>query len=173
MDNVAIFFIIFNLNGLSSGLDKIMVFGADFLIYLMIILMFILGFKGGIKEKKVLLLALLAIPISIIIIKIIHLFFMEQRPFVQYHFSPLIFEKTDASFPSRHATMAAVIAFAYAYFKSKWALLFVLLMLWIGTARIFVGVHFPIDIIGGFVVAIFSLIVAVKFKNFLKMRFFS
>jgi len=117
-------------------------------------------------------LTLLAIPISILLIKAVHILFVEQRPFVQYHLSPAVTQKTDASFPSRHATIAAVIAFSYTYFKSKWALLFLLLMVWVGAARIFVGVHFPIDIIGGFVVAAVSFLIALQVKRLLKVSFF-
>lgn len=170
MDNVTLFFLIFNLNGASNSLDKLMIFGSEYLIYLMIILMIVLSIRKGIKNKKALLLALLAIPISVLLIKAIHIFFVEQRPFVQYHLSPIIAQKTDASFPSRHATISAVIAFAYTYFKSKWAPLFLLLMLWVGSSRIFVGVHFPIDIIGGFVVAAISLAIALFLIKFLKLK---
>ena len=173
MDNAALFFLIFNLNGSSIGLDKLMIFGADYLIYITILLVFILGIRGGIKDRKTLLLILLAWPIAVLIIKIIHLFFIEPRPFIQYNFSPLINQYSDASFPSRHATTMAIPAFAYIYYKSKWAMLFIILMFWVGTARVFVGVHYPIDILGGILVAIASLTVAVRIKNFLKIRFFS
>lgn len=173
MDNVALFFLIFNLNGSSPSLDKLMIFGADYLLYITILLVFILGIRGGVKDKKALLLILLTWPIAVLMIKIIHLFSIEPRPFIQYNFSPLINQYSDASFPSRHATIMAIPAFAYIYYKSKWALLFILLMLWVGTARVFVGVHYPIDIVGGILIAIASLLVAVQIKNFLKIRFFS
>lgn len=135
-----------------------MIFGARFIIYLTFLLLCILAFKGGIKEKKALILAILSIPILLLIIKIIHIFFFEPRPFVTYNFSPLISPTGDASFPSVHASLMAVLAFSYIHFKSKWAPLFLFLMLWVGISRIYVGVHYPLDIIGGFLVGIISML---------------
>src|SRR3989338_8746396 len=148
MYNNDLFFLIFNLNRLSPILDKLMVFGAEYLIYLTIGLMFILIFRGGKKEKKAALFAIVAIPIAIILIKITHIFFYEPRPFVTFHFSPVLDKTADASFPSRHATIMSVIAFAYVYLKSKWKLLFLSFMLFVGISRIFIGVHYPLDILG-------------------------
>lgn len=173
MDSINLFFLIFNLNNHSVIFDNLMLFGATYLIYITIFLMFVLAFKGKIKEKKALILTVLAIPIAILLIKVIHIFYLEPRPFVTFHFSPLVSNSADASFPSRHATIASVMAISYVYFKSRWSLLFLLFMLWVGIARIFVGVHYPLDIVGGFVVGILSLIIVLQFITLLKIKFFS
>lgn len=171
MSNVSLFFQIFNLNGHYPILDKLMVFGADQLIYLLIIFIFILGIYGGTKEKKSFLLVLLGIPVAFLLITVIHLFFFESRPFVTYNFTPFVKEASDAAFPSRHATISAVIAFSYLYFKSKWSALFLIIMAWIGLARIYVGVHYPLDVIGGLLVSIASLFISIKIKNLLLFGF--
>ncbi len=172
MDNATIFLLIFGLSSKLPVADMLMVFGARFLIYLTFILMFILIFKGAVREKKALILAILAIPIVILLIKGIHLFIFEPRPFVNYHFSPLLNTEADASFPSRHASIMSAIAFSYTYFKSKWAPFFLLLMIWVGISRIYVGVHYPLDIIGGIFVGIISLILAKQIVSQIKLRFF-
>ncbi len=169
MDNISLFFLIFGLSNHSPILDTVMIFGAEFLIYLAFLLVLVLTFKGGVKEKKALILIILTIPIVILVIKGIHLFFFEPRPFVSFHFLPLIGEKADASFPSRHTSIMSVIAFAYTYFKSRWGPLFLLFMVWVGIGRIYVGVHYPLDILGGFFVGIISLMIAMKIKNLLKV----
>lgn len=148
-----------------------MIFGATDLIYITILSIFVLAFKGQSKDRKALILTVLAIPIAIILIKVIHIFINEPRTFVTYHFSPLTDNTVDASFPSRHATIASVIAFSYIYFKSKWSILFLIIMVWIGLSRIYVGVHYPLDIIGGFLVGIVSLIIAKPIVYFLRSRF--
>lgn len=173
MDNTSFFFTIFNLNEHFPLLDRLMVFATSDLIYILFLIVFILAIKGGIKEKKSFLLILFAMPLAILLIKLIHLFFFEPRPFVTFHLTPIANESADsASFPSRHATMAAVIAFAYTYFKSKWSLLFLSMMLLIGISRIYVGVHYPLDVLGGFVAGVISLVLAKYLINFLKLRFF-
>lgn len=171
MDNITLFFLIFSLNGRIWTLDNLMIFAAQYLIYLTILMVFVLSFKGGTKERKAMLLAFLALPIAVLLIKAIHLIFFEPRPFVDFHFSPLISHNADASFPSRHAAIMSVVAFSYTYLKSKWAPVLLFFMLWVGAARIFVGVHFPQDIIGGFVVGLISLIIALQIIKLIKLRF--
>lgn len=172
MDNTSLFLLIFNLNGRFWLLDQLMIFSTTTLIYLTILLTLILAIKGKMKEKKAFLLLVLAIPIAVLIIKTIHLFYFEQRPFVDFGFLPIVLEETDASFPSRHATIASVIAFAYAYLKSKWAFVLLPIALLIGISRIYVGVHYPLDVLGGFATGIISLAIAVQIKKILKLGFF-
>ncbi|TSC88304.1 MAG: bacitracin transport permease BCRC [Microgenomates group bacterium Gr01-1014_7] len=150
-----------------------MIFGARFIIYFTFILMFVFFFKGGVKEKKALILATLSIPILVLIIKSVHLLYFEPRPFISYHFSPLVDPVGDASFPSVHASLMAVLAFSFVHFKSKWAPLFLFLMLWVGVSRIYVGVHYPLDILGGFAVGIISLVITKQITKRLKSHFFS
>lgn len=171
MVNTELFFQIFNLNGQNAILDKLMLFGATDLIYIIFAMVLILGIRGGIREKKSFLLIILALPVAVLLIKIIHLFFYENRPFVTFNFPPYASESQDASFPSRHATISAVIAFAYTYCKSKWSLLFLLSAFWISFARIYVGVHYPLDIIGGFITAIIALAITVWIQKILKRIF--
>ena len=173
MANTSLFFLIFNLHNQSVLLDDLMIFGARYLILIAFLLFFILAFKGNAKEKKAFILAILALPITVLIIMGIHLFFVEPRPFVTYHFTPLYPFNPDASFPSRHASFIAVIAISYIYFKSMWAALFLIFMLWVGISRIYVGVHYPVDIIGGIIVGIISLIISKIILNSLKSKLFS
>lgn len=174
MDNVSLFFSIFDLNGRSRILDQSMIFAAAPLIYLALLFVFFLGLKGEIREKKAFLLIILALPIAVLLIKTIHLFFFEPRPFVTFNFAPIVMEAANnASFPSRHTTFAAVLAFAFTYFKSKWSPLLLLLMLWIGLSRVYVGVHYPLDIIGGFAFGAISISIALQIGKFLEKKLLS
>jgi len=147
------------------------IFGAEYVIYIMFFIIFVLGFKGKPNDKKSFLICLLTIPIALLIIRIIHLFYFEPRPFITLNFIPLVKEANNASFPSRHATISSVIAFSFLFFKSKWSPVFLAAALWIGFSRIYVGVHYPLDILGGFIVGIISLMIALQIKRLLK-RFF-
>lgn len=171
MDNTALFYLIFNLSNHNPLLDYLMIFGARYLIFAVFLLSLILIFKGTINEKKAFLLIILALPIAVLIIMGIHLFLYVPRPFVTLHLTPLYPYNPDASFPSRHASIMAATAFSYLYYKSKWSILFLILMLWVGISRIYVGVHYPIDILGGILVGIVSLILAKQIIKLLKVRF--
>lgn len=172
MDNPGLFLFIFGANNQSEYLDFVMIFGAEYAIYLTLIMIFAIAFKGEVSEKKALVLTLFSLPVLFIIIKIIHLFFFEPRPFVTLDISPLIQHNADASFPSRHTTIISAIAFAYVIFKSRWAFLFLALLAWVGISRIYVGVHYPLDIIGGVFVGIISVAVALNIIKLINIRLF-
>lgn len=167
MDNLGLFYSVFGTSGKNTSLDILMIFGAEYVIYLTFVSIFILALKGKQKERKAFLLTLLSIPIAVILVKIIHIFILEPRPFVANDIDPLISHKADTSFPSRHTTLMATVVFAYTFYKSKWSTLFLTLMLWVGLSRVYVGVHYPLDIVGGIIVGASSLLIAWQIKKFL------
>lgn len=148
-----------------SYLDLFFIFGAEPLIYIMGLLVLLVTVKGSTPERKALLLLLISVPVAIVLIKLIHFFYFEPRPFVNYEFTPLISVSPDASFPSRHTALAAVLAFSLLYFKSKWWPLFWILALWVGISRVYVGVHYWWDILGGFLIGGISLIIPAVFSR--------
>lgn len=102
-----------------------------------------------------------------VITEIIRWIWFLPRPFVKYDVNLLIHHANTASFPSGHA--AFYIAFApvvYFYNKKAGALFFVAGFL-ISASRVFVGVHWPSDILAGAVIAILSGV----FIRFLSKRF--
>lgn len=148
-----------------------MIFGAEYLIYLTFILLFFFAFKGSIPERKALLLSLISMPIVVILIKLIHIFVFTQRPFIDNEILPLINYYSNASFPSRHTSIMSAVAFSYVSTKSKWAPLFILFMLWVGISRIYVGVHYPLDILGGILVGFVSILISKKIAVALRRKF--
>lgn len=81
--------------------------------------------------------------------------YSERRPFQAHRVHELIAHAPGQSFPSDHATAAFGLALAALVFLSwRWgAALFVLALL-IGFARVYVGIHYPGDIGGGFLAAL-------------------
>lgn len=81
--------------------------------------------------------------------------FIEARPFVTWHLTQLMAHAADQSFPSDHTTAASAIAFGFILFARRWKLGMALLAaaLLIGFSRVFAGVHYPGDILGGVAIA--------------------
>ncbi len=75
--------------------------------------------------------------------------FYRARPFVAHTVTQLIPYTPDASFPSDHTTLAftLVVALWFSLGRSRW--LWVAVGALIGLARVFVGVHYPTDVLGG------------------------
>lgn len=170
MDNQAIFFLIYNLSHQSHFLDSLMVFGAKYLIFLTVFLMGIFIFKGGVGEKKAAVLSIGSFALAFFLETIIHLLFYLPRPFIAYQISPLINHDNSSSFPSTHTAAMAAIAFSYYFYKSRLAPIFLFLMIWVGLARVLVGVHFPLDILGGIALGFISTSLAWQFKSWLKRK---
>lgn len=83
--------------------------------------------------------------------KIIKLAIKYPRPFLVYEdIEPLIIHGDYDSFPSGHATFFMAFAVAVYFFHKKLGLSFVFLAILIGVARVIAGVHYPVDIVVGF-----------------------
>lgn len=74
----------------------------------------------------------------------------EQRPFQQLpHVLVLVHRSADASFPSDHATMAGATAVGLLLLERRLGLVAAVLAVLMAFARVYVGVHFPIDVFAG------------------------
>lgn len=100
-----------------------------------------------------------------VLTEIIRLAVDRPRPPEVLEIAPLIAAPSSAAFPSGHASFFFALAFSIFLFqtdgwtparKREVGLWFILGALLVGVARIFVGVHWPLDILGGIVVGFLS-----------------
>lgn len=66
--------------------------------------------------------------------------------------------KHSSSFPSSHAMNIFAVATLLTFFYPRWKLVYLAFACFIGYSRIYVGVHYPVDVIGG---AVFGVVVAI------------
>ena len=66
------------------------------------------------------------------------------------------------SFPSSHAANAAAVATFLWWYVPRWKVLWGILALLIGYSRIYVGVHYPLDVLAGWFVGVISGWVAIQ-----------
>ena len=67
---------------------------------------------------------------------------------------PLVHAPHDGSFPSGHATVSFACATVLAFYAPRAAPAFFLLAAAIAWSRVYVGVHYPLDVLGGAVLGV-------------------
>ena len=150
--------------GISSVADWFAIIIAQYLPYAAAL--FVLILIAHEKRWKDRIHALLILTFSLliskgIIVEAIHYFYARPRPFLALGFTPMFFESTN-SFPSSHATILITLAyFAYMLNKKAGVWLFVFAVL-NGIARVYAGVHWPLDILGGFALGLVCFWVTLK-----------
>ena len=119
------------------------------------------------KQKEILIFAVILLPLSYIIAKVVGHLYFDPRPFVVGHFTPLLSHAADNGFPSDHTLFGAAIAAVIFRFSRKTGTFLLFLAIFVGVARVFAGVHHTVDIAGSIVIVlatyyIISLFVAKK-----------
>jgi len=98
-----------------------------------------------------------AVLARLVIVEIIRLFLPRQRPFVvENNVNLLINHSASPSFPSGHAAFFFAVSAIVYFYNKKAGVLFLTSAFLICLARVFVGVHWPSDVIIGAFVGIFS-----------------
>jgi len=129
-------------------------FIANDLIFLIPLLLAGLWLWGDLPRRGAVLKAVLAMAVSLGGSFLIGLLWHHPRPLALELGRTYFDHALDASFPSDHATAFAAIGFASLKKETRqlgWAMLIV--GAGVGWARIFLGVHFPADVLGAFAVA--------------------
>ncbi len=173
--NQSLFYYLNNLAGKSVYFDNLVVFCAEYLAYFLVAVFLLLLFfskKDRVSKLKILIFSGLSVLLARgIITEIIRYFYHHPRPFVNNAVHQLIFNETSGSFPSGHAAFffALAMAITLGHLVSKRTLsvsiIFFLGAILIGLARVIAGVHWPLDILGGAIIGIFSAWIIYQFLN--------
>lgn len=153
----------------SDGLTFIMLFITNFcnpiiLILLSLVILLIC------KDKKMGLIIIINLLVSILLNIIFKGIIQRDRPLEDF-----LITESGYSFPSGHSMVSMayyglIIYFIYKKIKDKRVrnvlmILIGLLILEIGFSRIYLGVHFASDVIGGFLISIIYLVCVIKLLN--------
>lgn len=166
---------IFNLlNGLSvkyPALDPLFAFMGDGLAYVTIVFLFyfLLVHKDKKRGAQELLMMVGVAGFAWFAAHFFKSIFDTVRPFVAMaEVTPLFPQDADGAFPSGHATFFSALATMMWFYHKRIAMGLVIIALVIGFGRVISGVHFPGDILGGYVLG--SAIAVTMY--FLTQKFF-
>lgn len=142
------------LAGENAAIDAIMKFSTNYALYVFAIILLAMWFLGTTYMKKTVVYAAVSGAVALIINIIISKFYFEARPFVTYdNINVLVEHAADASFPSDHTTGAIALAVAIVLRHKKIGIIAVLFALLTGFSRIYVGNHYPFDVVAGIIIA--------------------
>jgi membrane-associated phospholipid phosphatase len=172
--NNEIFFILHSLANKSGVLDEIVVFFAVYFPYLVVISagLFLLfhyeilkkgdnlsknisvvltdSFKAFYQKKKEISISFITAILAWILARIIKILIHFPRPFTYFEEIRPLFIESGYAFPSGHATFFMALAVSIFFFHKKAGSVFIFFAILIGIARVISGIHFPMDILGGF-----------------------
>lgn len=125
------------------------------LVYLFLLIFAIAWLRGSHEVKTGIIKAAIFTAITLSISEVLSAALNTPRPFVMEVGRTLIEHAPTGSFPSNHMSIFSGIAFAY-YFSAQRDLGRILLWTaWlVAWSRVYVGVHFPIDMVGAFLIAL-------------------
>lgn len=141
--------------GRSAVLDAVMVFAAEsgpVLILMLFLGLFFWPGKGRRRRREVTLTAALAVVLALGVDTLPGIIYYRDRPFMAERVTLLVTGHPSASFPADHVAACASVAVVMG---QVWRWLGA--ALWLVTAgemvgRVFVGVHYPLDTVGGLMI---------------------
>ena len=154
-------FLALNASADASPLTVALAIGAAKYLVLVIPALLLIGWLGGgARQRFVALAGLAALLIAMSLNQLVGMVAYSPRPFVLGLGHTLIDHRPSSSFPSNHATvcftLAAVLAI-YAEFSLAWAIAGLgAVVAW---SRVYLGIHFPLDMLGAAASACLSALV--------------
>lgn len=175
--DLEIFQAINNLANQSKIVDYIGIFFADYLPFVLMAFLFAFLFYSKKKENRAMIIvATIAAFIARFGVKTIIVFFYARpRPYVNLDLTHKLINLNPAenfqSFPSGHTIFFFALSTVIYSFNKKLGIIFFICSIIIAIARIFVGVHWPSDILIGLILGVMVGIVInwlyIKTKNLL------
>ncbi len=161
------------LAGQKTWLDVLGIICSDFLIFSVPLIIVLVYFFSRRREKiiPVLLKIIFAFILTCLINYALKGVVARPRPFVShvgvYRLAKLFADLKDYSFPSNHTAAVFVMAIGVLFDWKKFGLILLIPATLVGLGRIFVGVHYPSDVLAGAAIALaISWLTLFLFRDF-------
>lgn len=150
------------------------IFAAKYLIYIVVLFFIGMWFWGPRHHRLTLLITFLAIFSALLTNWLISYIWFHSRPFMQGIGHTYLVHVPDSSFPSDHATGLFTMSFVFLLRRDMrgFGIIMLLLTSLVAWARIYVGIHFPFDMIGSLIVSSIFSVVLIKHAYFIERYLF-
>ncbi len=131
---------------------------AEWLLYLVAVAMIIGWIRGGKNIRRALLVSGLSVLLGLAINQLIGTFWYHPRPFEAGVGNQLLPHAKDTSFPSDHGTLLFAVAFGLLFSRGGkfWGTVAFAIALLVAWSRIYLGIHWPLDMLGACIIAAFA-----------------
>jgi len=151
----------------SKILDAFAIFCAKYLLYLMLLSLFFIAVTF--HSRGMFFYPLVSgLSGAFIINTAIYYFYKKHRPAELKGTKTLISVPENPSFPSRHAALTFGVSFYLFFYSTYLAVIFLVCSCFVGLARVFCGVHWFSDILGGIVSGLVSAIIIYNLVNLIR-----
>lgn len=134
-----------------------------------IIVAIILYFKGNEKGKSVAKKMIIILIMVTIITQLIKILIMRPRPYTELSNLVVLATESDYSFPSGHTSTSVSMIYVLAKEYDNYFLWIIPII--IGLSRLYLGVHYPSDILGGFLIGLVIAYLGERYINFNRFKF--
>ncbi len=167
--NMELFRLINNLAYKNTLIDSVIIIFSKYVPYafmMIVAVVYLLGILQKNSEyRKAAFSTFIFTVINLILSFLIGSIYYVDRPFVHNKVNLLVPHISDASFPSDHATGTMSIALGLKINKKALNMILTILSLIVGFSRVYVGDHYPLDVIGAYaIVAITNYIYNFKLR---------
>ncbi|WP_410982109.1 undecaprenyl-diphosphatase [Bacillus cereus] len=149
-------------------IDHVMILFAEYVQYAFVLLIVLLWIRNKPNFRVMAFQSMVAFTLAYSINRIIEIWAYRERPFVSHNITQLVDHAANSSFPSDHATSAVVIAATLLLSAYRFKYTWFFLALCVAFSRVWVGVHYPLDVIAGIVhgvlIALFTQYVVFKIR---------
>lgn len=146
-----------------------MITSSEYAVWVMIALLVIVWFLGDPSKQRIVFYACVASIAALVLAKWgISPAVGHPRPFVEGTVHRLVAHVPDPSFPSKHASFVFALAAASFFIGRRFGSWMLLLAVLTGVSRVYVGVHYPGDILGGFILGSLLSVVLITTRNYTK-----
>ncbi|MEN1939225.1 undecaprenyl-diphosphatase [Paenibacillus sp. 102] len=133
-----------------SFLNSTMIFLAEYMVYFLGLIIIAYWFTRSRKNRMMIIQAMAAFVTAEIIGKLAGKFHLNYQPFaVLPDVNKLVDHAVDNSFPSDHTILFFSICFSFWLVRKKTGWLWLVLAFCVAISRIWVGVHYPFDVVTG------------------------
>lgn len=151
--------------------NPLAIFFAEHMVFVLAAFMLIHWLTGTHNDRKMVVGGILAFFLSEVIAKTVGFLYSHHQPFALFpNINQLIPHEVDNSFPSDHTILFFSIAVSTFLHHKRKGLILLFVAALVGLSRVWVGVHYPVDVLFGVLIATISAILSFIFLSRVKEK---